>query len=363
MAHVIQPENTAIALMDNAQTAPSSRDGKKREEKKLDETNSEIQKVLTDPPLSLAPEANYKDKGEKSSSRLTSVRMASSLSLGANILLLLAKAIVFALSLSLSVLASLIDSALDLFTQMVLFWTERQVARTSPKYPVVKTRLEPISIMGVSMLMIMSSVIVIRESISALLSAHYDIVFDNYMVITLAACIGIKFLLWLYCRQFKYSPIAQALAEDHMNDVCSNAAAVIAVSVASNVKSTGWLDPVGGICISFYIIARWYQIGRKEMKKLIGRGADEANIQEIRMLCESHSEDMNVDVMRAYHIGRNLLVELEVVMDKHKTLEYVHDVTLELQKKVEQFPYVERAFVHVDYMKRDYDEHKVPTLA
>jgi len=330
---------------------------------KTDETVLAQTKVLVeDPPLS-SDQSPPDGKDGKPSNRLTSVKFASLLSLGVNIVLFLAKGIVFGLSLSFSILASFVDSALDLLTQAILFWTEKQVSTVSPNYPVGRTRLEPLSIMGVSMLMITSSVVVIRESIAGLLVKNYTIHFDDYMVVTLSVCIVLKLLLWLFCRQFKYSPIAQALAEDHMNDVCSNAAAVIAVSIASNVKRTSWLDPAGGILISLYIIIRWYQIGRKEMIKLIGRGAEESNIQEIRMMCETHSEDMTVDVMRAYHIGRNLLVEIEVVMDRHKTLEYVHDITLELQKKVEQFPYVERAFVHVDYMKRDYDEHKKPTLS
>ncbi|ETO23140.1 CDF transporter, membrane protein, partial [Reticulomyxa filosa] len=305
---------------------------------------------------------NNNGKGGKTRSQLGSVKLVASLSLWCNILLLIVKAIVFGLSLSLSVLASLIDSVLDLLTQAVLYWTERQVSRVSEKYPVGRTRLEPVSIMGVSMLMIMSAVVVIRESIAVLIAKEYDIVFELDLVLMLCAIILIKFLLWLYCRQFRYSPIAHALAEDHMNDVCSNGAAVIAVAIASRVPSLGFMDAVGGIVISIYIIIRWYQIGSTEIKKLIGRSADDSSIQEIRMCCETHSSDMSVDVVRAYHIGRNILVEVEVVMDRHKTLEYVHDVSLELQKKVEQFPYVERAFVHVDYTKRDYDEHKKPTL-
>ncbi|ETO28226.1 cation efflux protein/ zinc transporter [Reticulomyxa filosa] len=194
------------------------------------------------------------------------------------------------------------------------------------------------------------------------MSHSYDVVFHSLMVGTLTFCVILKLGLWLYCRRFQHSPIACALAEDHINDVCSNGVAIIAVSVASNIHSMAWLDAVGGIAISLYIIVRWFQIGTIEVEKLIGKCADDSNVEEIRVLCENHSHDVIVDIIRVYHIGRNVLVEVEVVMNKHKTLEYVHDVSLELQKKIESFPYVERAFVHVDYMKRDYDEHKIPSL-
>jgi hypothetical protein len=94
-----------------------------------------------------------------------------------------------------------------------------------------------------------------------------------------------------------------------------------------------------------------------------------------------------------------VLVELEVVMPPHTPLHIVHDVSLDLQTKVEKVPaardahkstgfasrvcwfnarpamtfrtrgrintqihQVERAFVHVDYARRDHSEHKEPRL-
>ena len=83
---------------------------------------------------------------------------------------------------------------------------------------------------------------------------------------------------------------------------------------------------------------------------------------EIRQVCEEHHSKVTMDILRAYHIGRNLLVEVEIIMPEHSTLIEVHDVSLDLQNKIEKFPYVERAFVHVDYLARDYDEHKRPLL-
>lgn len=36
-----------------------------------------------------------------------------------------------------------------------------------------------------------------------------------------------------------------------------------------------------------------------------------------------------------------------------------HDIALSLQQKVEEESFVERCFVHVDYLSRDYNEHKI----
>ncbi|KAF6263356.1 hypothetical protein COO60DRAFT_1490792 [Scenedesmus sp. NREL 46B-D3] len=50
---------------------------------------------------------------------------------------------------------------------------------------------------------------------------------------------------------------------------------------------------------------------------------------------------------------------MEVVLPADMTVKDSHDISLDLQHKVEQMEEVERAFVHVDYMRRDGLEHKV----
>ena len=69
---------------------------------------------------------------------------------------------------SLSVIAS----------QLIIWITERKVNKPNDiasKYPVGKTRLEPVGILTVSILMIMLSVTVIRESTQALIEQTFDV--------------------------------------------------------------------------------------------------------------------------------------------------------------------------------------------
>ena len=91
---------------------------------------------------------------------------------------------------------------------------------------------------------------------------------------------------------------------------------------------------------------------------LVGKAASEEFLKDVREMANTHHPEMQVDVIRAYHFGPKYLVELEVVLPAHMTLEATHDIGMTLQHKVEAFEEVERAFVHIDYMERDYDEHR-----
>jgi len=292
-----------------------------------------------------------------------SVTLAVNLSFAINVLLLASKAVAFAITFSYAVIAALVDSVLDLLSQLIICITERKLAQPkADKYPVGRTRLEPVGILTVSVLMVMLSITVIRESLQSLITDSHNIEFSVISISLLATVIFLKFCLWIYCRRFNRNPIASALAQDHLNDVGSNSVALIALVVASEFPKLSWLDPVGAIVISLWIIWSWFETGRDEVKKLVGRQAPEDYLDELRLVCEHHHPEADLDVLRGYHIGRNLLVEVEMIMDKATTLEVSHDVCIELQHKLEAFEYVERSFVHCDYMHRGFDEHKQPTL-
>ncbi len=62
-----------------------------------------------------------------------------------------------------------------------------------------------------------------------------------------------------------------ALAEDHLNDVISNAGAIITATIASRVKGAWFVDPLGAIVISLWIISRWIGLTYVQVKTLLVR--------------------------------------------------------------------------------------------
>ena len=56
-----------------------------------------------------------------------------------------------------------------------------------------------------------------------------------------------------------------ALAEDHRNDVISNLAAIACGGVASSSRKLWYIDPIGGILASIYIIYSWALICKAQV--------------------------------------------------------------------------------------------------
>lgn len=160
-------------------------------------------------------------------------------------------------------------------------------------------------------------------------------------------------------------PTLEALAQDHWNDALSNGVAAAALLCAMRSPSLWFVDPVGAILISLYIINSWYVTGREQIEQLTGKAAPQEFIDELMEIATNFDERMTVDSLRAYHFGPKFLVELEMVMPRETLLFESHDLGMELQYEIEGREEVERCFVHIDYQSRPYDEHvvsKVPEL-
>lgn len=90
-----------------------------------------------------------------------------------NVLLLVAKIIAVSATHSLSLIASLTDSGLDLLCTLII-WTTSQLAHRKMKhlnlkFPVGRRRLEPLGILVFSILMVVSFVQILQESVNKLL--------------------------------------------------------------------------------------------------------------------------------------------------------------------------------------------------
>lgn len=281
------------------------------------------------------------------------ISVAIRLSLLCNIGLLVSKAVAAHLSGSMSIISSLVDSAVDLMSGLVVCYTSHAIKCTNYyEYPEGKTRLEPISIIVLAVIMAVASIQVIITSVTKIIenSANPDITTGTIAII--ATTVVIKMLLFLYCRHIK-SPSTNVLAQDHRNDVLSNAVALGFGFLGFKVWRNA--DPLGAILISIYIFLGWYRTGRQQIRDLTGHAACPLILQKLLWVCMTHDPRIQfIDTLRAYHFGYNILVEAHIVLPSDMNLCEAHDIGESLQNKLESYCEVERAFVHIDY---DFEHH------
>ncbi|KAK9318615.1 cation efflux family-domain-containing protein [Lipomyces starkeyi] len=278
-----------------------------------------------------------------------------------NVFLLAGKAAIVLLTHSISVIASLVDSALDfLCTTIIWFSTsmiESSSASTKFLYPVGRTRLEPLGVLIFSIIIIVSFSQVAVEAVQRIYSGPREPVelgIPSFAIMSLAVIS--KLFAWLWCRSINSSAV-QALAQDAMSDIVFNLLSIL-FPVTGYFFNFWWLDAVGALCLSLYIIRQWVETTIEHIRHLIGISGDAIDKQVIMYLCVRFAESIKqVTTINVYHAGDRLHVEVDIVVDDKLTLRDTHDLGEALQYAIETLPMVERAYVHLDYRDDNFVGH------
>jgi len=264
-------------------------------------------------------------------------------------------------SLSLSLLATGIDSVFDIGSNVLLFWLHRKGTKLDVnKWPVGGARLETIGNIVYGFLMASVNLVVIVEALRTLVTKRGDSLTDFHLpsIIAVASALVVKFLLFLYSYSLRSkSSQVQVLWQDHRNDLWINTFGILMSTGGSKLR--WYLDPMGAIIIALGIIISWGHTVCTEFELLAGRSAPHDFLQLLIYKAATFSGDIEkIDTVRAYHSGPNYFVEVDIVMAGNTPLWKAHDISQQLQDKIEVLPNVERAFVHVDHEWTHVPEHR-----
>lgn len=298
-------------------------------------------------------------------------KWAININVAANVLLLVAKCVAAYYSSSLSLLASLVDSALDLLCTLIVFTTSKlvewRIKTLRRKFPIGRRRLEPLGILVFSVIIVISFLQILKESVEKLISKgpHEAVTLPPMAIGAMAGTIALKGLIWIGCARIKTSQV-QALAQgmystvlstnakpnstlDCKTDVIFNTFSLAAPAIGHSVN-IWWFDPAGAGLLSIFIILDWSATCFSQIFSLTGSAASDRVLEKLTFLAWRFSPLVKgYKSITAYHAGDGVWVEVDILLDEGTPLEYAHDVAETLQYCCEGLPEVDRAFVSCDY--------------
>lgn len=278
----------------------------------------------------------------------------------ANMVLFAAKVYASVRSGSLAIIASTLDSLLDLLSGFILWFTAFSMQTPNPyQYPIGKRRMQPLGILVFASVMATLGLQIILESVRTLSSDEAEFSLtkeqERWVVGIMLMVTLVKLLLMIYCRSFT-NEIVKAYAQDHFFDVITNVIGLIAALLANYIDD--WMDPVGAIILALYTIRTWSMTVLENVNSLVGRSAAPEYLQKLTYLCWNHHKAIrHIDTVRAYTFGSHYFVEVDIVLPADMPLQEAHDIGESLQEKLELLPEIERAFVHLDYEFSHKPEH------
>ncbi|ETN38796.1 uncharacterized protein HMPREF1541_06835 [Cyphellophora europaea CBS 101466] len=286
------------------------------------------------------------------------VTLALYINLVANAVLLAAKIAVIVLTSSLSVLASLVDAALDFLSTAIVWITTKLISHQDQyAYPIGRRRLEPVGVLVFSIIMITSFVQVGLECVNRLFSGDRSIVeLSIPSIVIMFSTVVIKGFCYFWCRLVKNSSV-QALAQDALTDVVFNTFSIIFPLIGFYAQ-IWWMDALGGLLLSVYVIFNWSKTSSEHVRNLCGAAATADQRNVLLYLTMRFAKTIRyIQGLQAYHTGDKLNVEVDIVLDENMNLRDSHDLGESLQYVLESVPTVDRAFVHADYADWNLPSH------
>eukprot|EP01111_Echinosteliopsis_oligospora_P014292 TRINITY_DN5355_c0_g1_i1.p1 TRINITY_DN5355_c0_g1~~TRINITY_DN5355_c0_g1_i1.p1 ORF type:complete len:533 (+),score=121.26 TRINITY_DN5355_c0_g1_i1:213-1601(+) len=237
------------------------------------------------------------------------VKIAVYGSVAVNVLLCGAKLYAAITSNSLAIVASTLDSFLELLSALILFittWLMKRANRsTYRKYhqnTAGKTRLAPLGVIIFAACIFTAAIQLLVSGVSTLLEGHSSVNLTISSIVIIGLSVGLNIILFIYCKLQKSAPTVQAIAKDHINDAITNTIGLICVLIAYNQPNMQWwIDAIAGMLMGIYIMFTWFTNGYDQVP---GRFAPSTFISKVTLACWNHHPSiLSIDNASAFHLA------------------------------------------------------------
>ncbi len=267
---------------------------------------------------------------------MSAQRRATVVSTSAAALLTFVKLFVGLMSGSVAVLASAIDSILDMAVSIFNFFAIKKAEEhPNEMFPYGKGKVQAIAGVIEGTIITLSGLFIIYEAISKIMHRQGT----EYLEASLGIMLFSILVTWLLVRYLLRiakatdNIVIKADALHYQTDLLSNSAVVAALLV---VWLTGWdwVDALFGLGIGLYIIYSAYEIIEEGIMILLDRSLPSEIVAKIGEIIGNHPKVNGYHWLKTRTDGTHNFVEFHLVLTPEMTLEEAHKIAEDLECKI-----------------------------
>lgn len=277
-------------------------------------------------------------------------RRITTLSVATAVLLIVMKAFALGASGSVSILASLADSTLDLIASLATFFAVRWAALPpDDDHRYGHGKAEGLASLVQAGMVLASGVFIGWEAVQR--------IFDPRPVTSGGWAVGVVLLsiavtaglVWMQTQAMKKTG-SLAVAGDRAHyaaDLAANVVVLVGVISGAFLQAPG-LDAAAGLVVAVWLAWGALNLLRGAADHLLDRAASDAERAAIVAAVTEDARIANVHQLRTRMTGQALIVQMHVDLDPDLSLKAAHDITLDAEKRVlEAFPHAD-IMIHAD---------------
>ncbi len=268
------------------------------------------------------------------------LRRVTLASVGVAILLITLKLVAVISTNAISMMASLIDSIMDLFASLVTL-TAVRIALQPPDedHRFGHGKAEPLAALAQATFIAGSGAFLLLEAVQRLIRPQTVETVDLGIAVMLLSMVATGFLV-LFQRhviRVTQSTAIQADAAHYGSDFLVNAATIAALWLAQ--QGVHWIDPIFGAAVGGFILFSAWIVGRKALDQLMDREVLDGSEARIHAIAVSHPRVEAADHIRTRMAGRTMIIQLYIYLQNDLDLAHAHVIGDEVAEKIQEiFP-------------------------
>lgn len=278
------------------------------------------------------------------------LRLATYASVATAVTLILAKLVAWFISDSVSILATLVDSSLDVLASVVnLIAVHHALQPADREHRFGHGKAEALAGLGQAMFIAGSAGILLLQGISRLINPQplekgLQLGLGVMLLSIVATLALISFQRYVIRRTDSTAIKADAL--HYKTDLLVNASVIVALLLTYY----GWdfVDPLFAIAIALFILYSAWQIVREAVNLLMDHELPDEDRQKIGALITQHPDAIGFHDLRTRQSGNTVFVQLHLELNENLSLRQAHSIADELEKKVAELFDDAEVIIHED---------------
>jgi ferrous-iron efflux pump FieF len=253
---------------------------------------------------------------------------------------------------SISVWASLLDSAMDVIASAINYFAVRAASHPADEdHPYGHGKAESLAGLFQAAVITISGLYLIIEALRRIITPR-ETRSEMIGVAAMLAAVAVSVLLVWKLRRAAAATDSPALAADavhYATDIYSNGAALVALLVTS---LTNWqlADPLFSIAISIYIIASAYSVAKDSVDVLMDRRLPAEFDERVAEVVSRFRTQGVVGFhdLRTRRSGSVKFLDLHLEVERDKSLEEAHEITVRVIRALQAEVPRSRVQIHTD---------------
>ena len=283
------------------------------------------------------------------------LKLATVASVATATILILAKLVAWLLTGSISVLASLVDSLMDVLASLFNFFAVRFSLQPPDKeHRFGHGKAESLAGMAQAMFIAGSAAFLLLEATDRLIHPReleqvgVGVAVMSFSIVVTLVLLGIQ----RHVIRRTGSVAIRADALHYATDLLTGASVIAALLLANFLAWTS-ADSWFAIGIALYILYSAWQIGYEAAQSLIDRELPDADRARIKALALGHDGVFGIHDLRTRQSGQTIFIQLHLELDQSLSLKQTHDVADEVEALIgKEFPNAD-VIIHQDPVKVD----------